>query len=144
MHLRTIVAAVVGGIVLFLTGFLIYGLILASFVKANTVEYAGLMKDPPNMVALSLHNLVYGWFIAFVFDQWAGIRNFAGGFVGGGLIMFSVGLATVLGYLAFMDIYKGLTLPAVDVIAITIMGAITGGVIGAILGKMSGETAVTE
>ncbi|MDH3494356.1 MAG: hypothetical protein OEM82_12450, partial [Acidobacteriota bacterium] len=99
-------------------------------------EYAGLMKDPPNMVALGLHNLVLAWFIAFVFDQWAEIRNFAGGFVGGAVIMFAVALATVLGYLAFMNIYKSLAMPAVDVVAVTIMGAITGGVIGLILGKM--------
>ncbi len=139
MNLRTAVAAVVGAIVLFAVGFLTWGVLLADFMKENTVQYAGLMKDPPDFVPLILHDLVLAWFVAFIFDQWAGIRTVAGGAVGGALVFFAIALATDLAFLAFMDIFKGLAIVAVDVAAATFVGAITGGVIGPILGKMTPE-----
>ena len=102
------------------------------------IEYAGLTKNPPDMVPLALYNLVWGCLIAFIFEKWAGIRTFAGGFAGGAFLMFLISLATDLGFLAFMNMFKSLWFVAVDVVVVTFMGAVTGGVIGAILGKMSG------
>jgi hypothetical protein len=132
------VAAVVGAIVMFTLGFLIFGLALDSFMSANIVQYEGFQKDPPAFVPMILSFLVFSWLISFVFDQWADIRTFAGGLIGGGLIMFAITLANEMSFLAFMNLYQGLGIVAVNIVVITIIGAVAGGLIGAILGKMEG------
>lgn len=141
MNLRVLVAAIVGAIVMFTLGFLIFGVALASFLKANMIQYPGLMKEPmPDMVPLILSNFAFAWLYAFIFDQWAGIKTFVGGALAGITIAIPLALAIDLQYLAFMNIYKSLTIILVDVIAIAVMNGITGGVMGLIIGKMSPKT----
>jgi hypothetical protein len=137
MNLRVLVAAIVGAIVMFFLGYLIYGLALASFMQANTIQYPGLMKDPPEFIALGLSNLAFAWLYAFIFDNWAGIKTFVGGVLGGISIAIPLALAVDLQYLAFMNIYKSLIVILVDIVAIAVMNGIAGGVMGLIIGKMS-------
>ena len=138
MNLRTIVAAIVGAIVLFLTGFLFFGVLLESFFKSQMIEYKGLMRETPIFVTLFLWNIVWAWLIAFIFDYWATIRTFVGGLKGGAIIMFAVVFGVNLANYTFMNIYTGNPLVpiAVSVIVQTVMGALAGGVIGLVLGKM--------
>lgn len=141
MNLRVLVAAVVGAIVMFLLGYLIFGLALASFIQANTIQYPGLMKEPmPDMLPLVLSNFAFAWLYAFIFDQWAGVRTFIGGALAGITIAIPLALAIDLQYLAFMNIYKSITVIFVDVAAIAVMNGITGGVMGFIIGKMAPKT----
>jgi len=141
MNIRVWVAAIVGTIVMFTLGFLIFGVALASFLKANTIQYAGLMKEPmPDMLPLVLSNFAFAWLYAYIFDQWAGVRTFVGGAIAGITIAVPLALAIDLQYLAFMNIYKSITVIFVDVIAVAVMNAITGGVMGLIIGKMSPKT----
>ena len=64
MLIRVVAATIAGGVVFMLVGFLIFGLALAETMKAWTVNYPGLMKEPPNFIALFLSNL------AWAFDTW--------------------------------------------------------------------------
>lgn len=50
MNSKFIIASVAGGIASFLLGWLIYGILLMDFMKANSMYYANLMKEPPNMI----------------------------------------------------------------------------------------------
>lgn len=141
MNLRVLVAAIVGAIVMFALGFAIFGVALASFMKANTIHYPGLMKEPmPDMVPLILSNFAFAWIYAYIFDQWAGVRTFVGGALAAITIAIPLALAIDLQYLAFMNIYNSLLVVLVDVIAIAVMNGITGGVMGLIIGKMSPKT----
>lgn len=141
MNIRVLLAAIVGAIVMFGLGYAIFGVALASFIKENTIQYPGLMKEPmPDMVPLILSNFVFAWLYAFIFDQWAGIKTFVGGALAGISIAIPLTLAIDLQYLAFMNIYKSLTIILVDVIAVAVMNGITGGIMGFILGKMSPKT----
>ncbi|MFN6964232.1 MAG: hypothetical protein ACK4S4_10765 [Pyrinomonadaceae bacterium] len=141
MNTRVVAATVAGGIVLFFLGWLAYGILLADFMKAHTVQYAGLNKEPmPDMVPLVLSNLAISALMAIVFDHWASIRTFKGGLIGGGLIMLLVALYVDLAFLAFMNLLD-LTVVLVDVVVATLLGAITGGVIGQVLGMMGPRTA---
>ena len=137
MITRILVATLVGGIVMFGLGFLIYGVLLDAFMKANmTAEAAKLMKDPPNFVLIIVSNLVFAWILAFIFERWAGIKTFATGLMAGAIIVFSMALAIDLQFAATMNLMNGFVPIVVDVLAATAMGAITGGVIGFVLGKM--------
>ena len=138
MNLRTIVAAIAGAIVFFLTGFLFFGILLENFFKSQMIEYKGLMYAEPIFVTLFLWNFVWSWLIAFIFDYWATIRTFVGGLKGGAIIMFAIVLGVNLANYTFMNIYTGNPVVpiAVSVIVQTVMGALAGGVIGLVLGKM--------
>lgn len=138
MNLRVLVAAVVGAIIMFFLGWLIFGIALQSFLQANTIQYPGLMKEPmPDMLPLVLSNFAFAWLYAFIFDQWAGVRTFVGGALAGITIAIPLAIAIDLQYLAFMNIYRTITVLFVDVAAVAVMNAITGGVMGFILGKMA-------
>ena len=59
MKLSTIVAALVGAVVMFLLGWLFFGLLLATYFNSNMIKYPGLAKDPPDFICLFLFNLVW-------------------------------------------------------------------------------------
>jgi hypothetical protein len=138
MLVRVLAATIAGGIAFFALGFVIYGLLLDPYMKANMIIYPGLMKEPmPDMVALVAANLVNAFLFAFVFDYWASIRTFAGGLKGGAILMFLISVTLDLQFLAFMNIWKGGPVPIiVDIIGATLLGALAGGVIGLVLGLM--------
>ncbi len=143
MLVRILAATVAGGIAIFVLGFVIYGLVLDPYMKANMVQYAGLIKDPPGWVALVSANLANALLFAFVFDYWAGIRTFVGGLKGGAIIMFLIALTLDLQFLAFMNLWKGdAVLPIIaDLVGATVLGALAGGVIGLVLGLMNKNSA---
>ena len=134
MITRVLVATLAGAIVMFLLGYLIFGVLLNSFMQENVNQYTGMIKDPPNFMLLIGANLVLAWLLAFVGDYWAGIRNFASGLKLGALITFPVVLWSDLQFESFANIYMGFVPIIVNVLAGTLLGAIAGGVIGLVLG----------
>ena len=141
-----LVATLVGGIVFFLLGGLIFGVVLDPMVmRPNTNPDAlKLMNDQPIWALLVLGNLVFAFFLAYVFDKWAGIRTFGAGLSAGATIMFLVALYFQLMFAAFMNMMTSITPAVADVVGSTIIGAITGGVIGFVLGKMNKPVAASE
>lgn len=138
MVTRLLAATVAGGITFFVLGFLIYGLLLEEAVmRPNMNTYPGLMNEMPVWAPLVLANLVSGLLLAYIFDQWAGIRTFAGGFKGGAIVWFLIALSFQLMFLAFMNLHKNYIPVVADIIGSTVMGAIGGGVIGQVLGMMN-------
>ena len=55
------IASVAGGVMLFLTGFVFYGVLLSEFMEANAAP--GLAKDMPDMAPLILGELVLAAFL---------------------------------------------------------------------------------
>lgn len=138
MLARILAATIAGGIAFFLLGWVIYGVVLDPMViKPNMIEYAGLVRDPPGMIALILANLVNAFYLAFIFDKWAGIRTFGGGVKGGAIVMFLVGLTFQLMMMSFMNTTKNYIPMVADLCGSTVLGAIVGGVVGLVLGKMN-------
>jgi hypothetical protein len=137
MNTRIIVASVAGGAALFLLGFVVYGLLLESWMESQMVKHDGLMLPAPNFVTLIIANVTWALLLSLIFDRWASIRTFAGGLVGGAMVGFLVILYKDLMTLSFMNMFNGYGPLAVDVCAFTVIGAISGGVVGAVLGMMS-------
>lgn len=136
MKVGTLLAALAGGVVMFGLGFLFFGVLFAEFFKANTIEYPGLVKDPPLIWAIFLFNLAWGWLIAFVLDY--GSRSgWAEGAKAGAIIMFVLGLGIDLEFHAFMNVHKALAPMIVHILIVTVMGAVSGAVIGLVLGYFS-------
>ncbi len=136
MVARVVAATFAGGVVMFVLGFLIYGIALDAFMKANMVQYTGLIKETPDFILLGVANLTYAFLLAFIADYWARVRTFAGGAKLGAIVAFLFALTLDLMFMAFMNLYSTFLVVIVDIIASTVMGAIAGGVIGLVLGKM--------
>jgi hypothetical protein len=129
MKIGTLVGALVGGVVMFLLGFLLFGLLLSEYFKGNTIEYAGLVKDPPVIWAIFLFNLAWAYLIAFVLD-YAGRSGWGEGAKAGAIIMFILALGIDLEFHAFMNIHKELAPMIVHILIVTLMGGVAGAVIG--------------
>ena len=134
---RVLLSAVAGAITLFILGYLIWGVLLTSYFKSNTIEYAGLSKQPiPNLLLLFLSNLALAFLLAFVFAQWASIRTFVGGLAAGAIVGFLIHLSWKLSLMGYMNLYKETTPVVVDILVETARASLAGGLIGSVLGLM--------
>lgn len=129
MKIGTLAAALAGGIVMFLLGFLFFGVLFADYFKANMVQYPGLEKNPPLVWAIFLFNLAWGWLIAWVVDR-SGPAGWAEGAKVGSITMFVIGVGIDLEFQAFMNVHKALAPMLVHIILVIVMGAAAGAVIG--------------
>lgn len=136
MKIGTIVAALVGAIVMFGLGFLFFGLLFSEFFKANTVEYAGLAKDPPVIWAIFLFNLAWAYLIAFVLG-YAARSGAVDGAKAGAVVMFVIALGIDIEFHAFMNIHKSFAPMLLHILIVTIMGAVGGAVIGLVSGRFN-------
>jgi len=144
MSVKTIVAAVAGGAVFFLLGFLIYGLALNQTMQSMTVQYSGLFKLEPNFIAIALFTLAWGGLLAMIFDYWADIRTFAGGAIAGAIIMFLIAFAHEMQTKAFMALTIGYTPVIINVLVTAFMGAVAGGVVASVLGVLTKKPDTAE
>jgi hypothetical protein len=133
MSTRAILAGIAGAIFAFLLGWLIFGILLMDYYNANTTQYAGLMKEMPNLVLIFISNLIFGIWVSFIFERWAKVSTIGGGIVGGIIIGLPIYLYFDLFLIASMNLFNG-TVVIVDVIANTVLAALVGGLIGFILG----------
>ena len=133
MNARLIVASVVGAIVSFLLGWLIFGILAANFYTANMNHFAGLDKMPPDLIALFAANFFFAFMMAYIFDQWAKITTWMEGAKAGAWLSFLWILSFDLFMWAFMNVL-GKKVLAVDVLLNAVLGAIIGAVIAFVLG----------
>ena len=136
MMFRVLVGSVAGAAALFALGYLIFGIMIVSFMREHTFQYAGMMKETPDLIMLFLSNLVMAAMLAIVFEHWTSTRTFIGGSKLGALLGFFVALNIDLSELGYMNLYRGYAPIPVDVMAETVRTALAGGVIGAVLGLM--------
>ena len=122
-------------VIFFLLGWLVYGVLLAGFYKNNTVEYAGLMKEPAPWIYF-ISNLCMGVLVVYIFTL-AGIKSFVRGMITGFIIFFLVSFSFDIVFYGTMNLYKG---PAffIDVLVSTLLGGLVGGFAGLFLGMGKG------
>ena len=137
MKLSTILGAIAGGIAMFLVGYLFFGFLFADFFMANSNQYPGLMKDPPNVLLIFLFNLVWAWIIAFVMEY--SIREVSpiGGAILGAVLMFAIALGMDIEYEAFMNMHKSFVPLIAHMVIVAFMGALAGIVIAMIHRKFN-------
>lgn len=143
MFTRVLAGTIAGGIVMFFAGYLVWGVLLMEYFKAQSTVYAGLMKETPDMILVASFNLAWALLYAVIFVKWAGIRTFSAGASAGAFLTVMIALVVNLQYKAFMNLYTGWTVVFVDLLASAVVGAIAGGVIGFVVGKV-GATSDAE
>ena len=129
-------AGLVGAIVAFLLGFIVYGNLLAEFFVENSGSASGVMRGDDEMqwIPMILGHVTWGMLFAIVFGKWANISTFATGAKSGALLGFLIGASFDLIQLGSTHI-PNLTGVIVDIIVITIVSAIVGGVVGWFFGR---------
>lgn len=133
---KFLVSGIVGGIVSFLGGYLIYGLLMADFFTKNAGAVSvGVMRNMDDFVwlALCLGSLLQGLFISYIFNKWANISTLGAGAIAGLIIGFFMSSSFDSMMYATTNIMskKG---ALADVICTSILA----GLIGAAVGMMNG------
>lgn len=135
MNTKNIIAGVLGGVVRFFLGWIIYGMLLMSYMEENMASGFNRAEEDMQFPALVAGNLFFGFFLAYIFSAWASARSLVGGMKVGfviGLLM-SAGIGMEL--FAVSTIYNNMTAVLVDMGAIAVITAITGGVVGWWMGR---------
>jgi uncharacterized membrane protein len=130
---KFLIGSLLGGLVMFLLGYLFYVALLSSFFESHAVG-SGIMKDPPNMLFIILGNVANGALLAYIFSKWAGIKTASTGLQAGAMIGLLTALAWDLLMFGTSDLMD-LTGTIADVIVYTIMCAVAGASIGWYLGR---------
>ncbi len=135
MNAKTIIAGIAAAVVTFLLGWLVFGMLLMDFYKNNSIQYAGLMKDPPAIWAIAAGNLCWGLMMAYILKL-AGANSAAKGAVIG-LITFGLAIAGFDAMIYAQTNWMAARVLAVDVAVSAVFGAISGAVVGFIYSRKS-------
>lgn len=123
---------IAGGIIYFLLGWLIYGMLLLNFMDKHPGAAGNIMRPEPEFLYLIIGNLALGLVMAYVFVR-ANVNTVGNGFITGGVIGLLVAVAyDCMIYATTTTISK--TGMATDVAVTVVMSAIAGAVIAAIIG----------
>ena len=133
MNNRVLLAALAGGVAMFLLGWLVYGVLLMDVMRSINPQIEGFEKNPPELWAIALSNLAWALLFALIFDRWAGITTFMAGLMAGAWMSALIALSFDLYMVAGTNVMSinGLLL---DVVVSVVMGGVNGGVIGWVLG----------
>ena len=128
---KFLVSGIVGGIVAFLLGWVLYGMLLMDFFAKNAGSATGVMRAETEMVwwALIVGNLLMGLFYSYVYNRWANINSFGAGASAGAVIGF-----LVVGSVDFMMYGTAnimtLTGTIADIACAIVIGLLVGGTVG--------------
>lgn len=135
MNTRVLLAAAVGGVVAFLFGWLLFGILLMDTMSAYMVPYEGLMKGADmNYGLLFLSNLCLALLLAWLGDRMK-VNNALGGLFMAATVGFLFYASVDLGFLSMMNLFTSPQGALVDVLANTVWVAGTGAAVGWMLGR---------
>ncbi|MGB4398442.1 MAG: hypothetical protein WBJ10_03655 [Daejeonella sp.] len=132
MNTRTLISGIVAGIVIFLVGYGIYGIVMADYFMSAMPSYPGLIKDPMEIWAIGVGNLIWGILLAWSLNA-AGITSASRGAVYGAIAFFLYTLGTgfmILGQLNMNTIESIFVEALCNAILMGIAGAVAGWILG--------------
>jgi hypothetical protein len=132
---RLVTGTVVGGITVFVLGYLIFDTTFAAFYAANVGSATGVARDTQLVWAVALGSLAYAALITLAIGSQAG-STLAAGVQAGAIVGF------LLWFTADFIVYgitniANLTRTVVDPLLELVRGGVTGGVIALVLAKIS-------
>ena len=129
---KLLMGGIAGGILFFLLGWVIYGMLLMNFMNSHPGAAGNIARAQPDFLYLVIGNLAMGFLMAYIFIK-ANVNSLGSGLVTAAVIglLMAVGYDCMI-YATSTAISK--TGMAVDVAASTVMSALTGAVVGAVLG----------
>jgi hypothetical protein len=132
MSKKAWLAGLAGGVAAYLTGWLIYGVVLMKLLKAHTTVYPGLFKEEMNLVTIAIGCFVWSFTIAWVYSNFSGKKSILGGVITGAILGLLIETGMALSYLGNWNLYDTTYLIA-DWLAMGVYSAVVGAVVGWIL-----------
>ena len=126
------VATIAAVVTLVVTGGVLYDLLLAEFMKANSAP--GLMKEHPSFALLIIGEVFIAAFLTLILSRWPGVDSFVKGLKAGAMLGFLFALGINLELYATMNLMEAVTIP-VDTLVNTVRMGLAGGVIGVVIGR---------
>jgi len=134
MNMKILRGTVFGGIAFFFLGWLVWGVLLMDFSKANYNQTIYLPDDGMIWWAMIVSNLVLALLVTLALN-WAGAKTIVDGLKFGALVGGLYALTTDLGMYSMTTVISNLTAVAVDTLAYAAVTAITSAVIVLTWGK---------
>ncbi|MEP7226907.1 MAG: hypothetical protein ABI785_06070 [Gemmatimonadales bacterium] len=133
---RIVSGTLVGGITLYVVGYLIWGLIFADFFAANAGSATGVARDPQLVWAVALGNLALAALVTLAIGSRPGSATIGQGFKIGAIVGFLLWLGVDFIHYGVTNV-SNLTATVVDPLLEVIHTGIGGAVIAAVLGKIA-------
>jgi hypothetical protein len=135
----SVAAVLVGAIVVYAVGYVIFDTIFASFYAANAGSATGVSREPQILWAVLLGSLAYAALITYAMNRGGGSVSLASGAQTGAIVGFLLWATVDLVFYGSTNL-NGLTVAMVDPFLEFVRGGISGAVIALVLGKMSGSS----
>ncbi len=140
---RLIIGTVVGGIALYILGYVMFDLAFADFFAANAGSATGVWKDPQVIWAIALGTLSYAALITLAIGTRAGSTTIVEGLKVGAIVGFLMWFSADMIFYGIWNV-ENLTAASVDPLLELVRGGIGGAVIAAVLGKIAGAQEVPQ
>jgi len=138
MNSKTFLIGIAGGIIVFLMGFLIYGILLMDYFGASMSSYPGLLKEPMEIWAIGTGNIIWGILLAYFLNTLK-VESGIQGAIQGASLFFLFGLGANFVFFGQYNLMP-LSLAFVDSLCMALLGGVSGSAIGWLLGRKSGKT----
>lgn len=133
---RLVIGSLVGGITLHAVGYLLFGVMFATFIAANAGSATGVPRDPPLQWALAVGNLSHAALLTLAVGSRVRSSTIAEGFKIGAIVGFLVWLGVDFILYGVQNV-SNLSATVVDSLLGMVPAGIAGAVIAAVLGKMT-------
>lgn len=137
---RFATGTIVGGIVLFFTGYLIFELAFGSFYMANVGSASGVVREPFLQWAIAVASLAYAALIVVALGNQAGSLTIGRGALIGGIVGFLVWVTADFVIYGTTNV-ANLTRTMVDPVLEFVHGGLGGAAIAAVLPRTAGQQA---
>jgi hypothetical protein len=134
--IKILLAALVGTIVYFGIGWLVFEGLLGKYMSENTTQIAGFKKteEESSMLMLFVSCAAYALLLAIIMGQWAHVENFKDGVLLGAIIGMLVATMTNSYWFSTTNFFNSITPVLADIAAAGLTVGIMGGAIGWFLG----------
>ena len=132
---RLVTGTVVGGVILYVLGYLIFDRMFADFYAANVGSATGAEREPQLVWAVMLGSLSYAALVTLAVGSGGGSSDMVRGVKAGAVVGFLLWFTTDF-ILYGVSNLSNLTRTAVDPLLELVRSAIAGGVIAVVLGKI--------
>jgi hypothetical protein len=141
MNTKILIGALVGAIAAFLLGWVVYGMLMMPIYDAHEIHYEGLMKNPPNMIAIFVANLAWALALALIMS-WSNMVGLMKGAVIGISIGFLLSLEHSMFSIALYNMFSDSMIVIISIVVDTIFSAVIGAIIGWTMGMGKPKPAV--
>lgn len=128
---KILIGGLIGFVVTFILGFLIYGMLLTDFFTSTAGTATGVTRGDEDMlwIPMIIGHLALGFLLAIILGRWAGIKTFSSGAMAGAVIGFLMATTYDMIMYATTNVIT-LNGALADMVITAITGAIAAGAIG--------------